>query len=277
MKIITILPVILMFTFNVKGQNLPPLDTIYANETHNVALFFPQAIAKAITGSADFVFSYNREKAENYGLLQGAPGKESNLLVVGQNGAVFSFILKFSRELNALAYFVPLSKSIGAVSKSEEAVNKVVDSTAIKPEALDRYYRLSARLINQKRRIQNLSKTEQDITLRVGNIVFDQDELYFVIQIENRSSLAYDLNFLKFSIQTKAKGKRKSMQSLAVKPIYAFNVPERILKNQVIPLVYVLPKFSLDSDRRAELELSEKNGGRSPILKIAHRYINDPN
>ena len=42
------------------------------------------------------------------------------------------------------------------------------------------------------------------------NIVFDKDELYFVIEIENNSTLDYDLNFLNLSIETRQKGKRKA-------------------------------------------------------------------
>lgn len=39
----------------------PPLDTIYANSSKNVALFFPKPIRQAITGTTRFLFTYNRE------------------------------------------------------------------------------------------------------------------------------------------------------------------------------------------------------------------------
>ncbi|MGB3150202.1 MAG: conjugal transfer protein, partial [Maribacter sp.] len=39
-----------------------PLDTIYANDQKNVALFFPNSIRQGITGASHFVFTYNREK-----------------------------------------------------------------------------------------------------------------------------------------------------------------------------------------------------------------------
>ena len=51
------------------------LDTIYANDTKNVALFFPEPIRQGITGSENFVFTYNRENEQYFGLLQAKPGK----------------------------------------------------------------------------------------------------------------------------------------------------------------------------------------------------------
>lgn len=93
----------------------PPfrLDTIYANDQKNVALFFPEPIRQGITGSENFVFTYNREKGQFFGLLQAKPGKESNLLVVGKNGTVFSYIVTYRKKLDQLNYFIPTSQGIG--------------------------------------------------------------------------------------------------------------------------------------------------------------------
>ena len=120
-------------------------------------------------------------------------------------------------------------------------------------------------------------KRNEDIVLSVENIVFDKDELYFVIQIKNNSTLDYDLNFLNLSIETRQKGKKKSLQKLYQEPLFQYNVPSRIAKNETVRLVYVLSKFSLSNECRAVLELNERDGERNLKLKIAHRVINNPN
>jgi hypothetical protein len=98
-----------------------------------------------------------------------------------------------------------------------------------------------------------------------------------VIQIENRSSLDYDLNFLDLSIQTRQKGKKKSLQTLQQEPIYQYKIPAKIRKMRSLKMIYVFPKFSISKDRRAVLELNEKDGERNVSLKISHRFINNPN
>ena len=64
------------------ATNTKTLDTIYANSTMTMALFFPSDIKQGITGSEHFVFTYNREKEQNLGLLKAVKGNPSNLLVI---------------------------------------------------------------------------------------------------------------------------------------------------------------------------------------------------
>ena len=54
----------------------PILDTIFANESKIVALFFPAPIRQGITGAENFVFTYNREQEQHFGLLQASPERK---------------------------------------------------------------------------------------------------------------------------------------------------------------------------------------------------------
>ncbi|WP_034893885.1 DUF4138 domain-containing protein [Gillisia sp. Hel_I_29] len=258
-------------------QKTKVLDTIYANDTKNVALFFPEPIRQGITGSDNFVFTYNREKEQYFGLLQAKPGKESNLLVVNRNGSIFSYIVRYKEQLSKLNYFIPLSNSIG--NKKPIVTDSIqAETSEISIDNRTYYYhKFCSYLLNRNQRIGRIKKRNEGIVLSVENIVFDKDELYFMIQIENNSTLDYDLNFLNLSIKTRQKGKKKSLQSLYQEPIYIQNLPTKIAENEMVRFVYVLSKFSLSSDRRLILELNEKDGERNIELKISHKYINNPN
>ncbi len=253
------------------------LDTIYANEHKNVALFFPEEISQGITGAAHFVFTYNREKQQHFGLLQATPGKESNLLVIGTDGSVFSYILKYKKQLSRLNYFIAGSESIGKEKPvvKDSVKDKKPQNTLNKKD--DHYRRFGSYLLSKKQSIGRIKNRQYGIILSVENIAFNKEELYFVIQIENRSALDYDFNFLKLAIETRKKGKKKSLQRLYQEPVFKYNLPDKIEKKQTVRLVYVLPKFSLSNDRRAVLELNEKNGERDLKLKVSHRFINNPN
>lgn len=260
-----------------KAQTSTALDTIYANDTKNVALFFPEPIRQGITGSDNFVFTYNREKEQYFGLLQAKPGKESNLLVVNRNGAIFSYIVRYKKQLSKLNYFIPLSNSIGNEKPMVTDSIQVVTSEKKIDNRTYYYQKFCSYLLNRNQRIGRIKKRTQGIVLNVENVVFDKEELYFVIQIENNSTLDYDLNFLNLSIETRQKGKKKSLQSLYQEPIYKQHLPSKIAEGKMVRFVYVMSKFSLSDDRRAILELNEKNGERNLKLNISHRYINNPN
>ncbi|MCF4100108.1 conjugative transposon protein TraN [Gillisia sp. M10.2A] len=254
-----------------------PLDTIYANDTKNVALFFPEPIRQGITGSDNFIFTYNREKEQYFGLLQAKPGKESNLLVINRNGSIFSYIVRYKKQLSKLNYFIPLSNSIGNEKPIVKDSVLVESSEELVDNSTYYYQKFCSYLLNRKQRIGRIKKRSEGIILNVENIVFDKDKLYFVIEIENNSTLDYDLNFLNLSIETRQKGKRKSLQRLYKEPIYKHNLPSKIKESETVRFVYVMPKISLSNDRRAILELNEKNGERNIELKLSHRYINNPN
>ncbi|MEQ3676083.1 MAG: DUF4138 domain-containing protein [Dokdonia sp.] len=259
------------------AQNTHLLDTIYANDTKNVALFFPEPIRQGITGSDNFVFTYNREKEQYFGLLQAKPGKESNLLVVNRNGAIFSYIVRYKKQLSKLNYFILLSNSIGNEKPMVTDSIQVVTSEKNIDNRNYYYQKFCSYLLNRNQRIGRIKKRTQDIVLNVENVVFDKEELYFVVQIENNSTLDYDLNFLNLSIETRQKGKKKSLQRLFQEPIYKHHLPSKIAEGKMVRFVYVMPKFSLSNDRRAILELNEKDGERNIKLNISHRYINNPN
>ena len=275
-KYISILALVITSTF-IKAQTSIIFDTIYANDTKNVALFFPEPIRQGITGSENFVFTYNREKEQYFGLLQATSGKESNLLVINKNGAIFSYIIRYKVNLTKLNYFIPLSNSIGNERpKIKDSLRNKISEKKV-DNSTYYYQKFCAYLLYKKQRIGRIKKRNEGIILSVENIVFDKEELYFVIQIKNNSSLDYDLNFLNLSIETRQKGKRKSLQRLKKEPIFKHNLPSKIATNETIRFIYITPKFSISNDRRAILELNEKNGERNIELKISHKYINNPN
>lgn len=253
------------------------LDTIYANDTKNVALFFPEPIRQGITGSDNFVFTYNREKEQYFGLLQAKPGKESNLLIINKNGSIFSYIVRYKKQLSKLNYFIPKASSIGNEiptkidSLKKKTVEAVVDNNTF------HYQKFCAFLLSKRMKLPWVRKRNKRVILNFERVIFDKDELYIMFQVENNSTLDYDVNFLKLYIETRQKGKKKSLQRLYIEPKYIYKLPTKIKEGQKKRFIYVLPKFSLSNDRRVIAELNEKNGERNVELKISHRYINYPN
>ena len=143
---------LLIIMATVKAQNGKVLDTIYANEQMTVSLFFPHPIRQGITGSPNYAFSFNRERAQYFGLLQATPGENSNLLVVTENGSIYSFMLRYSQKLEKLNYFIDISDRIGHERTGRSMAPQVKlsladsDTVPINDKALD-YPKLCAQLL----------------------------------------------------------------------------------------------------------------------------------
>ncbi|MCB7480285.1 DUF4138 domain-containing protein [Christiangramia sediminis] len=261
------------------------LDTIYANDIKNVALFFPEPIQQGIAGSDNFILTYNREKEQTFALLQATPGKESNLLFISNSGAVFSYIVKYSEELQNLNYFIEKSGSIGNVNRVVVDSGNVKIETdlplnaEIKPSLNDRLYldKFSSYLLNKSSKSAKLRKRNEKVVLKLENIVFHNEHLYFVMEIQNRSAIDYEVNFLKVSVKTRKNGKKKSMQNLNMDPVFKYEMPDKIGVGETARFVYVMPKFSIADDKLVMLDLNERNGERNMKLKIKQRFVNNPN
>ena len=260
------------------------LDTIYANDKMNVALIFPEPIRQGITGSENFVFTYNREKEQALGLLQAIPGEVSNLLVISTTGSIFSYIVKYSEELEKLNYFIAEAGKIG--NENPDLSEKLNDDLALisgsKAEKVvaekEIYYQdFSSHLIKSKQKIGNLRKRKDGVELKVENIVFHNSQLFFILEINNSSPIDYEPAFLNISVETRKQGRKKSIQKLPISPIYKYRAPEIIRQGKSSRFVYVLPKFSIAEDKIVVIDLKEQQGERDIKLKIKKRFINKPN
>ncbi len=247
----------------IQAQQL--LDTIYANDKKNVALFFPKPIRQGITGATHFVFTYNREKEQYFGLLQAKPGIESNLLAVTNNGKVYSYILKYAEELPRLHYFILENESIGNEVPKVLPIVKEKQVTHLEKDKMDYFYRACTYVLNSK--YETLATIRKEgMQLQLQKMVYDGDEVYLAIEIKNSSEVNFDVDYLNIYV-TNGNAKRKSSyQSLQQEVIYKHKMPKSVMKGLYQRFVYVLPKFVLGENERLEIELKELKGSRKVVL-----------
>ena len=242
------------------------LDTIYANENKNVALFFPEAIRQGITGANNFVFTYNREKEQYFGLLQATPGTESNLLTVTKGGQIYSYILKYREQLSKLNYFITSKESIGNENPKDVEKTPIVQPQNIYENKVPYYQKFSEYLLNSEYKAV-ATKRKKGIKLQLQKITYNASEVYLVIQIKNTSDIDFEIDYLSV-YRTNGNRKRKaSYQSLAQNVIYKYKMAYKVKTGQENRFVYVLPKFVLGDDEKLLVELKEMKGSRKLVLR----------
>lgn len=246
-----------------------PLDTIYANEQKNVALFFSNPIRQGITGADHFVFSYNREKQQYFGLLQATPGTESNLLTITDNGQVYSYILKYKEELKKLNYFISEKERIGNDKPKEIEQKPILEPLiSLKNEKENRikyFQRFSEYLLRSK--VANLgTKREKGIRLSLQKIFYNASEVYLVIEIENKSKIDFEIDYLNIYRTNGTKKRKASYQSLQLKAVYKYKKPVILRIGQSHRFAYVLQKFVLGNNEKLQIELQECKGSRKVVL-----------
>lgn len=243
-----------------------PLDTIYANDKKNVALFFPNPIRQGITGASHFVFTYNREKEQYFGLLQAKPGTESNLLTVTSDGSVYSYILKYSEKLPELNYFINENESIG--SELPIKIKQKPDIKQLNPYSnrITHFQKFSEYLL--KSDFEHIrTRRKKGIKVKLQKMAYDASEVYLVIEVKNKSGINFEIDYLNI-YRTNGNNKRKaSYQRLQQEVIYRHKMPQSITDGESQYFVYVLPKFVLGDNEKLMLELKELKGSRKMVME----------
>lgn len=258
-----ILIMLIAFSSSVFSQK--KLDTIYANDQKAVALFFPKPIRQGIVGKEHFVFNYNKEEAQYFGLLQATPGTESNLLTITNDGQVFSYILKYATKLPKLNYFIQQKESIGNEKRKVETLE--IEKKVVNPytSRITYFKKFSEYLLNSKPQ-RLATKWKKGMKLRLQKIIYNVSEVYLVIEIENKSGIDFEVDYLNI-YRTNGNSKRKaSFQKLQQDVVYKHKMPDSIKNKQHQQFVYVLPKFVLGDNEKLLIELKELKGSRSVIL-----------
>ena len=250
-------------------------DTIFANENHNIAIFFPEKIRQGIVGAQNYIFSYNEEHPQYFGLLKASPGPSSNLLVLTGNGGIYSYIVCHKNELPQLTYFLGEEESLGNEIRKKEmafeepkAVNvireKEIDSIAHKErylESLSSYY-----LYTSTGKLKK--KHRKGIGLQVNELIHYRDEVFIVFELKNTSGISFEPEYLRLYASRGNKRRNASYQKLLKEPVFRHRFPEIVEDQQRKRFVYVFPKFTIGEGERMEIELREKKGNRFLRMQV---------
>ena len=252
--------------FTCKTQETKKLDTIYASSTMNLALFFPTNIRQGIVGSENFVFSYNRERAQPLGLLKAIKGKPSNLLVITTDGNVYTYIIKYAPSLTEMNRFIPISESIGHEHQRKPLVVrdtiKSDSNLVVKKQYPTAFLEKSCMALLKQPERKNIIKRKEGLSLAIKNMIYNEDLVFMQFEIKNDSGFDFDFDTLHV-FKVNGNNKRKaSYQELKIKPIHIFRIPSKVRIGSISRFVFVLPKFTLGSSEKLYLQLKESSGSR---------------
>lgn len=236
-------------------------DTLYVNDTHTLALVFPNPIARAVTGHPNYTFGYDTNSPGRLGLLQGHPGTDSNLLVLTDGGLAYSFYLVYRKRLQEGHRFVKVWESIGTVGP--EKLSDSLVQNPMPPLVMDtlHFQKASSYFLERVRTVLQ-SKRRDGIILRLRDLAYYGRESYIVLEIENRSNIDFEVDFVQVFKAHGNPRKKSSYQKLGMEPVYRYRMPSMVKAGQKQRFVCVVPKFTLGDREKLMVELREKRGNR---------------
>ncbi|MDH6354599.1 conjugative transposon TraN protein [Dysgonomonas sp. PH5-45] len=247
-------------TFN---RMIPPyaLEVTFSKTVH---IIFPSAIRYVDLGSADLLAA-KADGAENVLRVKAALrdfSRESNLAVITEDGAYYTFNVKYADEP------VKLSVEMTDFIHDGEAVNRPNNAMEIYMRELGSESPLLVKLImksiykNDNREIKHIGSKRFGIQYTLKGIYTHNGLLYFHMQLKNSSNVPFDVDYITFKIVDKKVAKRTAIQEQAITPLRAHNNLTLIGGKRTERVVFTLPKFTIPDDKHLIIELNEKEGGR---------------
>ena len=98
--------------------------------------------------------------------------------------------------------------------------------------------------------------------MSLKNLKYYGDNVFLQFEIENKSGVRFDFDYLKIFKVNGNNKRNASYQELPLEPVYVHNKPSRILPNTKVRTVYVVPKFAIAKNERLKARLLELNTTR---------------
>ncbi|MFX1705746.1 conjugative transposon protein TraN [Chitinophaga sp. CC14] len=245
-------------------RNIEPMRLYVAySKTSNI--IFPFAISSVDRGSRDLMV----QKAKGVkNILQVKAGKENfpetNLSIVTEDGKFYSFLVGYDSTPSVLNLQFPKYSQ----DASEETASLSKDTlNAADVERTADLVKIS------KRKHHGPHDRKFEIEAQLTAIYIKNDLFYFQVFLENRSSINYYTDQLKFSIRDRKIARRTAHQEVDVIPRYIAGNANLIKAKDNGVLVFVVPKFTIPDKKQLFLFLSEKDGGRNLKLKIKNHHL----
>lgn len=309
---------IILFTLVLSQNMCSQIKTLYTNENHKIIVEFESPIERAIVGNRNFFFAFDSQSKDKMGTLTGIKGKKTNLFIITSDGLNYSFVLEYKSNISNTNFYEPISSKSAlnysalqnrllyekeyqlktdSLQKIEEykIENLLKNDTIYSLQSLKNASNLytydknkyinkySKYIINKKAFYQKFSAGSHNINLSLLNIIYEKNEYYFILEINNKSGVDFNINYLNFYKTSLSRKTRNSSQRIELPedenaefPI-KYNVPKTVKAHTKNRFIYVFEKITLSNKNKIVVRLNELKGERTIELNIKYQDINNPN
>lgn len=234
---------ILALAVSSAGAQIRPVESlpIAVNYSKTIHLVFPSAVKynQAVT---DFVAVDNPESVPNILRIKAnrkSFSKQTTVSVATEGGFFYSFN-------------VILTDNIIPAGERDQVMSRVY---------------------NAKRGIFNKGIVRNKIVFSVNNLHIYDNLLLFTFEIENKSKLPYDIDYIRYYIIDKKTAKLTASQEVDQQALFSENYSPRIEGNGRMKYVIAFDKFTIPDEKVFRIEINEKNGGRHVLFDLENSDI----
>lgn len=186
---------------------------------------------------------------------------ETNLSVITDGGRFYTFDINYSEHPSALSFVVDNTEKTREVAMLDD--NEVNNRDREKIQKAMDSYNLNMRLNARK----------NGVIFSIQNIFIRKNILFLKLELNNRSTIDYDIDFMRFYIQDKKIAKKTAGQQIIQEPLFMMGYKKQIPAKESHSFIVAFEKFTIPDKKKFIIEIQEVNGGRHFFFKIDNRQI----
>jgi hypothetical protein len=260
-------------------------DTINVNLFTSTQLIFPTNVEKVKISTKNAFIIYDKD--DNIVILQSKATKDeysnSNVFIVTDDKLYYNFLLTYKENVKS-SFFIKEYQSLN-YNEEEYLLNKDTlkikkNKKLIKIKSKEKFSETSIdKILKDKYVLKKAYIKEADVRFQMCNNYYHDNKSYYKVYIENKSTLDYDLKFLKFRIETIEKKSKKSLITKEIEEdeyIIHGDTEKTILPGEKRYLIFEFSKLTLNKEEFFTMEFKEKSGNRDALLSLPSYLTNDP-
>ena len=229
-----------------------------------IHLIFPAPVRYVDLGSSNIIAG-QAEDAENVLRVKAAVRDfetETNLSVICDDGSYYSFNVKYAEEPQKLSIemkdFLHSGPGNLPVNRADIYFKELGNESPVLVKLVMRtIYR------NDRKEFRHIGAKQFGMQFLLKGLYTHNGLLYFHTDIRNNTNMPYNVDFITFKVVDKKVAKRTAIQERVLQPLRAYNQVTWVKGETHERNVFVLEQFTLSEDKRLEVTLYERNGGRT--------------
>ncbi len=250
------------------------------SDQKTIHIVFPSQIKEVDAGTADVSVQIT-ESFNNVLKVKSTCKKEcieTNLTILTADGGLYSFLTNYQQNPEILNININNNKNADIQTANQLGINylmqnKFLEKETNHSEALISF--LLKEVITKPDFIRKAGDKNMDISARLKGIYLVNGLLFCKFDLQNKSEIDYNIDFIKMYIKDKKALKRLAAQEEEIKIMQQYPTNNQVLaeKNAVISIATNLQTIS--ADKELIIEIYEKNGGRHLRFKVDAKMVAD--
>lgn len=241
------------------------IEVTYYKTSH---LLFPSPICYVDLGS-EYIMADKVKGAENILRVKASVQdfkETTNFSVITQDGHFYNFDVYYSSYPGLLNYNI--GKAFSPHHGNEVQFKELENSSASRIEDVFRNIYILNRDLDSGIHFKN-----SGIKYFLKGLYIDNGMYFFHTEIENKSNVSFDIDYVNFIVTDKKSSKRNVVQQSEKLIVREYKTIKTVQETSRKSNVYVLEKFTMSPDEVLLINVYEKNGARHLVLKVNNKDL----